>query len=72
MTKDAILHALPANGERFAVYDGNGYMSNPTDPDNFDIGDPVGGMLRFLSVAVDTDDDGVPDADDNCGLSGYL
>ncbi len=66
MTKDAILHALPANGERFAVYDGNGYMSNPTDPDNFDIGDPVGGMLRFLSVAVDTDEDGVPDADDNC------
>ena len=66
MTKDAILHALPANGTRFAVYDGNGYMSNPTNPDNFDIGDPVGGMLRFLSVALDTDDDGVPDTDDNC------
>jgi len=67
MTKDALLHALPANGDRFAVYDGNGYMSNPTDPDNFDIGDPVGGMLRFLSVDVDDDNDAVPDnTNDNC------
>jgi hypothetical protein len=70
MTKDALLHALPANGSRFAVYDGNGYMTNPTDPDNFDIGDPVGGMLRFLNVAVDTDEDGVPDAEDNCPTTG--
>ena len=69
MTKDALLHALPANGERFAVYDGNGYMTNPTDPDNFDIGDPVGGMLRFLSVAADDDNDGVPNDDDNCGIT---
>jgi hypothetical protein len=65
-TKDAILQALPLNGSRFAVYDGNGYMTNPSDPDNFNVGDTTGGMLRFLSVAVDTDDDGVPDADDNC------
>ncbi len=66
VTKDAILHALPADGARFAVYDGNGYMTNPTDPNNFDIGDPVGGMLRFLSVAADADNDGVPDTQDNC------
>ena len=68
MTRDALLHALPVNGTRFAVYDGNGYMTNPTDPTDFTVGDPVGGMLRFLSVSalVDTDGDGVPDVDDNC------
>ena len=65
-TKDAILQALPLNGSRFAVYDGNGYMTNPSDPTDFDVGDTVGGMLRFLAVDVDTDDDGVRDADDNC------
>ncbi len=35
-TKDALLHALPANDSRFAIYDGNGYMTNPSDPDDFD------------------------------------
>ncbi|NNJ95063.1 MAG: hypothetical protein HKP57_09995 [Halobacteria archaeon] len=65
-TKDAIIQAPDAG--RYAVYDGNGYMTNPTDPDNFDVGDDVGGMLRFLSFSggVDTDGDGVLDGVDNC------
>jgi hypothetical protein len=65
-TKDAIINA-PAAG-RYAVYDGNGYMTNPTDPNNFDVGDDVGGMLRFLSFSggIDTDGDGVLDGVDNC------
>lgn len=65
-TKDALLHALPPNDSRFAVYDGNGYMTNPSDPTDFSVGDTVGGMLRFLAVAADTDNDGVPDGIDNC------
>lgn len=64
-TKDAIVQ-LPAAEGRYAVYDGNGYMTNPSDPTNFAAGDTVGGMLRFLAVLNDTDDDGVPDAADNC------
>jgi hypothetical protein len=64
-TKDAILQ-LPAGEGRFAVYDGNGYMTNPSDPTDFGVGDTVGGMLRFLVVLVDADDDGVPDVSDNC------
>ena len=65
-TKDAIITA-PAAG-RYAVYDGNGYMTNPSDPDDFDVGDEVGGMLRFLSFSggIDTDGDGVLDGVDNC------
>jgi hypothetical protein len=65
-TKDAIVNV--ASDTRFAVYDGNGYMTNPSDTENFAVGDPVGGMLRFLSVLTDTDDDGVPDVGDNCTL----
>lgn len=65
-TRDAILTALPANGSRFAVYDGNGYMTNPTDPADVSVGDDVGGMLRFLAVLADLDDDGIPDTQDNC------
>ncbi len=49
-TKDAIFVA-GAEG-RYAVYDGNGYMTNPSDPEDFTAGDNVGGMLRFLSVAA--------------------
>ncbi len=49
-TKDAIFVA-GAEG-RYAVYDGNGYMTNPSDPEDFTAGDSVGGMLRFLSVAA--------------------
>lgn len=48
-TKDAIVVA-PADG-RYAVYDGNGYMTNPSDPTNEPVGDSVGGMLRFLAFA---------------------
>jgi hypothetical protein len=68
-TKDALLQALPTNGSRFAVYDGNGYMTNPTDPTDFNVGDTVGGMLRFLTVAADGDNDGEPDATDNCPIT---
>ena len=46
-TKDAIVRA-PADG-RYAVYDGNGYMTNPSDPGDVTVGDTVGGMLRFLA-----------------------
>jgi hypothetical protein len=47
-TKDAIVVAS-AEG-RYAVYDGNGYMTNPSDPNDFGIEDELGGMLRFLAV----------------------
>ena len=65
-TKDAIIEAPRAG--RYAIYDGNGYMTNPSDPNNFDVGDDVGGMLRFLSFTggTDTDGDGVADNVDNC------
>jgi hypothetical protein len=48
-TKDAIIE--PQLAGRYAIYDGNGYMTNPTDPEDFDHGDPIGGMLRFLEVS---------------------
>jgi len=51
-TKDAIL--VPQLEGTYAVYDGNGYMTNPSDINDFDVGDTVGGMLRFLSVAAGT------------------
>ncbi len=35
---------------RYAVYDGDGYMTNPSDPADEAVGDNVGGMLRFLAV----------------------
>ena len=63
-TKDAIIDSPPAG--RYAIYDGNGYMTNPSDPGDFNSGDTVGGMLRFLSVALDSDGDGVADTVDNC------
>jgi FtsP/CotA-like multicopper oxidase with cupredoxin domain len=68
-TRDAIVTA-PAAG-RYAVYDGNGYMTNPSDPNNFAVGDEVGGMLRFLSFSAgaDSDGDGVLDAVDNCPVN---
>lgn len=66
-TKDALIEQLPAGAEsRTAVYDGNGYMTNPTDPANTAVGDDVGGMLVYLAALTDTDDDGVPDTTDNC------
>jgi hypothetical protein len=48
MTKDATV-TVPAPG-RYAVYDGDGYMTNPSDVNDFTVGDTVGGMLRFLSA----------------------
>lgn len=49
-TKDAMVFA-PANG-RYAIYDGNGYMTNPSDPGNETVGDTLGGMLRFLAFGA--------------------
>lgn len=47
-TKDAIVTAPTAGA--YAVYDGNGYMTNPSNPANpASPGDTLGGMLRFLS-----------------------
>ncbi|MCU7846045.1 MAG: thrombospondin type 3 repeat-containing protein [Candidatus Thiodiazotropha sp. (ex Monitilora ramsayi)] len=67
-TKDVIV--TPNADGLYAVYDGNGYMTNPSDPgDPGDGGDTVGGMLRFLTVGADltdTDADGIPDTADNC------
>ncbi len=57
-TKDAIITA-PAEG-KYAVYDGNGYMTNPSDPNNFSVGDGVGGMLRFLNAAAGTSGNQAP------------
>ncbi|MCU7852794.1 MAG: tandem-95 repeat protein [Candidatus Thiodiazotropha sp. (ex Monitilora ramsayi)] len=52
-TKDVIIN--PTADGRYAVYDGNGYMTNPSDPDDpLDGGDTVGGMLRFLEVGAST------------------
>jgi VCBS repeat-containing protein len=50
-TKDVIVN--PAEVDRYAVYDGNGYMTNPSDPTNEDPNDidSLGGMLRFLNFA---------------------
>ena len=52
-TKDVIISAPapvpPATVKRYAIYDGNGYMTNPTDPAFPEYTDPVGGMLRFLA-----------------------
>ena len=47
-TKDAIIE--PQLAGRYAIYDGNGYMTNPTSPEDINHGDTVGGMLRFLNV----------------------
>jgi len=49
-TKDAII--VPKLAGTYAVYDGNGYMTNPSNIDDFNQGDTVGGMLRFLAVGA--------------------
>ncbi|MES9860676.1 MAG: Ig-like domain-containing protein [Candidatus Thiodiazotropha sp. LLP2] len=49
-TKDVIV--TPALAGRYAVYDGNGNMTNPSDPEIITQGDTVGGMLRFLSFGT--------------------
>ncbi|MES9991436.1 MAG: Ig-like domain-containing protein, partial [Candidatus Thiodiazotropha sp.] len=51
-TKDVIVN--PSATGRYAIYDGNGYMTNPSDPDNPGVGDTTGGMLRFIDVAQGT------------------
>ena len=65
-TKDAIIRAAGAG--RYAIYDGNGYMTNPSDPADITVGDEIGGMLRFVAFSdgTDTDLDGVLDSVDNC------
>jgi hypothetical protein len=50
-TKDAI---VTAHSGTFAVYDGNGYMTNPSDPVDETVGDSVGGMIRFLTFNTTT------------------
>ncbi|MGD8590310.1 MAG: Ig-like domain-containing protein, partial [Chromatiales bacterium] len=50
-TKDAIIE--PQLDGRYAIYDGNGYMTNPTDPEDTVHKDVVGGMLRFLAIGAD-------------------
>jgi len=67
-TKDVIVSA-PADG-RYAIYDGNGYMTNPTNPALPEYTDPVGGMLRFLSFAPASTVDLEPIADPNGPYSG--
>ena len=49
-TKDVIVN--PTTAGSYAVYDGNGYMTNPSDPEDITQSDTVGGMLRFLSVSA--------------------
>lgn len=51
-TKDVIIN--PNADGLYAVYDGNGFMTNPSDPEVFTQGDTVGGMLRFLEVGPAT------------------
>jgi len=67
-TKDVIISA-PADG-RYAIYDGNGYMTNPTDSGNPEVTDPVGGMLRFLAFGTAVNQ--APIADPNGPYSGAV
>jgi len=67
-TKDVIISA-PADG-RYAIYDGNGYMTNPTDPAAPEVTDPVGGMLRFLAFGSAVNQ--APIADPNGPYSGAV
>jgi FtsP/CotA-like multicopper oxidase with cupredoxin domain len=60
-TKDAIIIA-PSN-DRFAVYDGDGYMTNPSDPADENVADTVGGMIRFLAFGAGVNDAPVAAAD---------
>jgi hypothetical protein len=49
-TKDVIIE--PTADGIYAVYDGNGFMTNPSDPNDINSGDSIGGMLRYLEVAA--------------------
>jgi VCBS repeat-containing protein len=67
-TKDAIVVASDAG--RFAVYDGNGYMTNPSNPGNEAVGDSVGGMIRFIAFGSGTNQLPVAVVDSNSGIVG--
>jgi VCBS repeat-containing protein len=49
-TKDVIIE--PSADGVYAVYDGNGFMTNPSDPNDITSGDSIGGMLRYLEVGA--------------------
>ncbi len=53
-TKDAIVVA-PGIGP-YAIYDGDGYMTNPSDPLIETVGDERGGMIRFLAFGAGAND----------------
>ncbi|MEW8419567.1 MAG: Ig-like domain-containing protein [Candidatus Thiodiazotropha endolucinida] len=60
-TKDVIIQ--PTYSGRYAIYDGNGNMTNPSDPGNFGQGDEIGGMLRFLGFNVGANQPPIANAD---------
>jgi hypothetical protein len=53
-TKDAIVVA-PSIGA-YAIYDGDGYLTNPSDPADETVGDTRGGMMRFLAFGAGAND----------------
>lgn len=53
-TKDAVIVA-PAD-DRYAIYDGDGYLTNPSDPADVNASDTLGGMLRFLAFGPGVND----------------
>ncbi|MEW8135957.1 MAG: Ig-like domain-containing protein [Candidatus Thiodiazotropha endolucinida] len=60
-TKDVIV--TPALQGTYSIYDGNGYMTNPTANEATGAEDTVGGMLRKLGVAPGTNQAPVAVAD---------
>ncbi|WP_069019956.1 Ig-like domain-containing protein [Candidatus Thiodiazotropha endoloripes] len=60
-TKDVIIQ--PTFSGRYAIYDGNGNMTNPSDPEDFNQGDEIGGMLRFLGFNVGANQPPIVNAD---------
>ncbi|MEJ2618971.1 MAG: Ig-like domain-containing protein [Candidatus Thiodiazotropha sp.] len=60
-TKDVIIQ--PTHSGQYAVYDGNGNMTNPSDPEDFNQGDEIGGMIRFLGFNVGANQPPVANAD---------
>ncbi|MEW8624216.1 MAG: Ig-like domain-containing protein [Candidatus Thiodiazotropha sp.] len=60
-TRDVIIQ--PTFSGRYAIYDGNGYMTNPSDPEDFNQGDEIGGMLRFLGFNVGANQPPIANAD---------
>jgi hypothetical protein len=60
-TKDVIIQ--PTYSGQYAIYDGNGNMTNPSDPEDFNQGDEIGGMLRFLGFNVGANQPPIANAD---------